>query len=91
MIKLKKIYNLQFEDLSLTSEEVKDSYSEGFDLYIDQVKMLLDENSMSAFEGEAAFKGRNVLNTATKRSENLIRQFKFFRVPDPDLKSDTIK
>jgi hypothetical protein len=49
------------------------------------------ENGMSAFEGEAAFKGRNVLNTATKRSENLIRQFKFFRVPDPDLKSDTIK
>ena len=46
---------------------------------------------MYAFEGEAAFKGRNVLNTATKRSENLIRQFKFFRVPDPDLKSDTIK
>jgi len=49
------------------------------------------ENGMSAFEGKAAFKGRNVLNTATKRSENLIRQFKFFRVPDPDLKSDTIK
>lgn len=80
--------DLQFEDLSLTSEEVKDSYSEGFDLYIDQVKMLLDENSMSAFEGEAAFKGRNVLNTATKSSYNLIRQLKSFRVldPDPDLK-----